>query len=73
MNHMMGCSINWTDEQHDQYFELLRRPAAGRHYLIGDQMSYHPTWQEGAFASAEYALLDFDKRMRDASTRTGLG
>ena len=68
MNHMMGCSAAWTQDQRQQYFELLRQPAAGRHYLIGDQVSYHPTWQEGAFASAEYALLDLDKRVR-AETR----
>jgi hypothetical protein len=35
--------------------------------MIGDQISYHPTWQEGAFASAEYALLDFDKHVRAES------
>jgi monoamine oxidase len=63
MNHMMGCSANWTPELMDQYYERLRAPE-GRHYMIGDQISYHPTWQEGAFASAEHALLDFDKRIR---------
>ena len=64
MNHMMGCSVRWTDEQRAAYFDLLRQPAAGRHYMIGDQVSYHPTWQEGAFASAEYALRDLDARVR---------
>jgi monoamine oxidase len=32
--------------------------------MVGDQISYHSSWQEGAFASAEYALQDLDKRMR---------
>ena len=73
MNHMMGCSVRWTEEHEERYFDLLRQPAAGRHYLIGDQVSYHPTWQEGAFASAEYALVDLDKRVRAASAQTGLG
>jgi monoamine oxidase len=44
MNHMMGCSGRWTPELMDQYFERLRLPE-GRHYMIGDQISYHPTWQ----------------------------
>ncbi len=63
MQHMMGCGIRWTEETQDKYFNKLRSPD-GRHYMIGDQISYHPTWQEGAFASAEWALLDFDKRIR---------
>ncbi|MEM1262860.1 MAG: FAD-dependent oxidoreductase [Pseudomonadota bacterium] len=67
MNHMMGCSVHWTEALRQQHFDVLRRPVAGRHYLVGDQMSYHPTWQEGAFASAEYALLDLDKRVRSDS------
>ena len=44
------------------------RPAGGRHYMIGDQISYHASWQEGAMASAEYALLDLDQRVRAASS-----
>jgi hypothetical protein len=36
--------------------------------MIGDRISYHSSWQEGALASAEYALLDLDKRMRAASS-----
>jgi monoamine oxidase len=32
--------------------------------MVGDQISYHSSWQEGAFASAEFALQDLDKRMR---------
>jgi monoamine oxidase len=66
MNHMMGCSAIWTDELREQHYERLRSPE-GRHYMIGDQISYHPTWQEGAFASAEYAILDFDQRVRAAA------
>lgn len=67
MNHMMGCGANWTDEHREQYFALLQQPAGGRHYMIGDQISYHSSWQEGAFGSAEYALLDLDKRVRAAA------
>lgn len=72
MNHMMGCGTNWSDEARDQFYARLQRPE-GRHYMIGDQISYHSSWQEGAFASAEFALLDFDQRVRaDAAvTRKG--
>ncbi len=40
----------------------------GRHYMIDDQISYHSSWQEGAFASAEVALLDLGQRVRAASS-----
>ena len=72
MNHMMGCGTRWTSEVRDKYYTLLQQPAAGRHYMIGDQISYHSSWQEGAFASAEYALLDLDRRVRAASTQSGI-
>lgn len=67
MNHMMGCGANWTDEHRDRYYALLQQPAGGRHYMIGDQISYHSSWQEGAFGSAEHALLDLDQRVRAAA------
>ena len=73
MNHMMGCGTRWTPEVRDKYYTLLQQPAGGRHYMIGDQISYHTSWQEGALASAEYALLDLDKRVRAESTRSGTG
>jgi monoamine oxidase len=67
MNHMMGCGAMWSPEVRDQYYELLQQPAGGRHYMIGDQISYHSSWMEGAMAGAEYALLDLDKRVRAES------
>jgi monoamine oxidase len=73
MNHMMGCGAAWSDEAREQYYEMLQQPAGGRHYMIGDQISYHSSWQEGAMASAEYALLDLDKRVRAASSATRKG
>jgi monoamine oxidase len=73
MNHMMGCGTRWLPEVREQYYELLQQPAGGRHYMIGDQISYHSSWQEGAFASAEYALLDLDKRVRADSSTSGKG
>lgn len=73
MNHMMGCGANWPEDVRAQYYELLQQPAGGRHYMIGDQISYHSSWQEGALASAEYALLDMDQRVRAASSVTRNG
>lgn len=73
MNHMMGCGTRWTAEVRDKYYTLLQQPAGGRHYMIGDQISYHSSWQEGALASAEYALLDLDTRVRAESTQSGVG
>ena len=47
MNHMLGCSTRWTDEAMRDHFRTLQNPV-GRHYMVGDQISYHPGWQEGA-------------------------
>jgi monoamine oxidase len=63
MNNMLGCAAQWTDALRDRWFNLLRAPV-GSHYLIGDQMSYLPGWQEGAIYSAWHALADIDRRER---------
>jgi monoamine oxidase len=73
MNHMMGCGADWTPEVREQSYDLLRRPDSGRHYMVGDQISYHSSWQEGALASAEFALLDLDQRVRADSSTTQVG
>lgn len=73
MNHMMGCGTRWTPNVRDMYYKLLQKPAGGRHYMIGDQISYHSSWQEGAFASAENALQDLDHRVRAEATQSGMG
>lgn len=67
MNHIRGCSARWTEELRRQWFERLQRPH-GHHYVVGDQISYHPGWQEGAIHSAFYALSDIDKRVREDQT-----
>ena len=65
MNHVLGCSTRWTDEAMRDHFATLQNPA-GRHYMVGDQISYHPGWQEGAIRSAYHALEDIDRREREA-------
>ena len=66
MNHMMGCGSRMSPEDYETQLPLLQQPE-GRHYMIGDQISHHSSWQEGAFASAENALIEFDKRARAAA------
>ena len=66
MNHMLGCSTRWSDEAMRDHFATLQNPT-GRHYMVGDQISYHPGWQEGAIQSAYHALLDIDRREREAA------
>jgi monoamine oxidase len=64
MNHMLGCAAQWDEELFKKWFKRLQEPA-GQHYLIGDQVSYHPGWQEGAIASAHHAIADIDRRVRE--------
>jgi monoamine oxidase len=69
MNFMLGCAANWTDELRAKWFARLQAPV-GYHYMIGDQVSYHAGWQEGAIHSSLHALEDIDRRVRaDANAR----
>ena len=70
MNHMMGCGNSFSREGPDDQFRLVQAPE-GNHYMIGDQISYHSSWQEGAFASAMYAVQHLDERVRAASAGKG--
>ncbi len=63
MNHMMGCTAVWTAETRERWFKRLQQPE-GRHYMIGDQMSFHPGWQEGAMSSAHWTLAHLNNRVR---------
>lgn len=67
MNHMLGCAPQWDDSLRSRWFKRLQAPL-GRHYVIGDQASYHPGWQEGAIHSAFHAIVDIDKRVRESVT-----
>ena len=60
MNHQMGCGMHMSPEDWDTYFTLLQQPE-GRHFMIGDQISHHSGWQEGALASSEQALQQLNK------------
>lgn len=66
MNHMMGCGNKMDEEGFKRYFSTLQLPE-GRHYMIGDQISYHSGWQEGALASVESALQQFEQRVHAAT------
>jgi monoamine oxidase len=82
INHMMGCGTAWgsgrpweesNSSLRDKYYKLLQQPAGGRHFMIGDQISYHSSWQEGALGSAEFALLELDRRVRAESGESRKG
>jgi monoamine oxidase len=66
MNHMLGCAARWDDDLKARFFSRLQKPV-GRHYLIGDQTSFHPGWQEGAIASSHHALEHLNHRMHTDS------
>jgi monoamine oxidase len=64
MNHMQGCAAEWDEALYAQYFRTVQAPV-GNHYMIGDQISYSPGWQEGAMHSAHHALADISRRERE--------
>lgn len=63
MNHMLGCASEWSPVARQKFFARIQAPV-GNHYMIGDQVSYHPGWQQGAMHSALHAVTDIDKRVR---------
>ncbi len=62
MNHMMGCAGLFRDDDDGEHLRRLQSPAE-RHYMIGDQISHHAGWQEGAIRSAHLAIADIDARI----------
>ncbi|MFW8592220.1 FAD-dependent oxidoreductase [Glaciecola sp. 2405UD65-10] len=68
MNHQMGCGMRMGKEDFDKYYHVLQKPE-GRHFMIGDQISHHSGWQEGALASSDQALEQLNK-MLNASVKT---
>jgi monoamine oxidase len=67
MNHMLGCAAQWSEEALAEHFPTLQRPV-GNHFMIGDQVSYHPGWQEGALASALNVVDQINERTVVART-----
>lgn len=62
-NFMLGCGATFglppDVESSGPYVDkkyTLQRPVAGRYFMIGDQVSFHPGWQEGALAVTHQAL-----------------
>ena len=72
MNHMLGCSARWRPEDRRVHYPRLQQPV-GRHYMVGDQISYHPGWQEGAIRSAHFALADINRRVQAEMQAFGTG
>lgn len=70
MNHQMGCGMEMSPEDRKKYFALLQQPE-GRHFMIGDQISYHSGWQEGAIASTENAINVFNKLVSQVNPDKG--
>lgn len=67
MNHMMGCGNALDFENDGKLIKVLQTPESN-HAMIGDQISYHPGWQEGAFASIEPALEQFTLKMHQQAS-----
>ncbi|MEZ5489444.1 MAG: FAD-dependent oxidoreductase [Gammaproteobacteria bacterium] len=78
MNHMLGCAARWRGgpgaqgsgpgSETEEMFQTLRRPAGGRHYMIGDQVTKHSAWQESAILSAHWAINDMLSRQSGGAT-----
>ncbi|ALO45990.1 flavin monoamine oxidase family protein [Pseudohongiella spirulinae] len=65
MNHMLGCSARWgaRTPENERNYQILQQPA-GRHYMIGDQISRKSAWMESAIQSAHWAMAHMDQRVR---------
>lgn len=57
--HMLGCGSHFGGQDETTTHALkeqLQKPVHGRYFMIGDQVSFHPGWQEGAIAISHQAL-----------------
>jgi len=59
--HMLGCSFEMDEDDRKKHFAVLQVPEK-RHYMVGDQMSYLPGWQEGAIRAMCRAVEDIHQR-----------
>lgn len=67
MNHMLGCGHGVGDslapfESGPDKIRAGLLQGDGRHFMIGDQLSKHPGWQEGALAVTERVLQTLHSR-----------
>ncbi|EAQ98628.2 flavin monoamine oxidase family protein [Congregibacter litoralis] len=67
MNHLLGCGSGIGDIENvfDLEADKIRAEllaGEGRHFMLGDQMSKHPGWQEGALAVTERVLQNVHRR-----------
>ncbi len=54
---IQACSMNWQGARDTPFYRRLLRPDGdGRFYIVGDQVSSLPGWQEGAVMSAEHVI-----------------
>ena len=63
--HLLGCAPEWGNEARKEHYEVARA-AEGRHYFVGDQVSFYGGWQEGAIRSAHHAIEDIHRRQVNA-------
>jgi monoamine oxidase len=63
IRYLQGCAPLWTAAGRSEFFATLRN-AHGRHYMVGDQVSFASGWQQGAMDSAWAAVRDIDARVR---------
>lgn len=55
--HQEGAWPSWGNDQHDDSdYERILRPFRSRFFIVGDQASTLPGWQEGAMMSAEHVV-----------------
>lgn len=63
--YMLGCAPVWTEEGRAKHYPVLTQPE-GRHYMIGDQISYLSGWQEAAVRSAHVVIEHIHGRVSAA-------
>jgi len=72
MNHMLGCAARWgrssggLTAEEASLMHTLQSGVAGRHYLVGDQVTLHAGWQESAILSAHSAVAAISQKVSAA-------
>jgi monoamine oxidase len=75
VRHQRGCAAQWILPGDDEatrrqksadFARLLKPDLEGRFFVVGDQISTLPAWQEGALVSAEHVFREITRRAEDA-------